>query len=177
MFKAGKPLADYSKTLTSIKDKAALAGNKALRTVAKLLTNSLYGKFASKYFLTQTNMLSNEDLKVFSEFFKVNSITRINDLDNMVNFDTKVTLDKNTSQFSTNKDLIKSAYSQESASLNGKDLNISIAAAITSLGRVDLYRLIQEIVKRGGKVCYVDTDSIFATGIRDPFNKQFGPYT
>jgi DNA polymerase elongation subunit (family B) len=40
--------------------------------------------------------------------------------------------------------------------------NIAVAASITSKARIKLYRTFLEIKKKGGRVLYCDTDSIFA---------------
>ena len=41
-----------------------------------------------------------------------------------------------------------------------EDFNVGVAAAVTAWARMRLFRLIRAIHKHGGKVAYVDTDSV-----------------
>jgi len=138
----------------------------------KLLINSLYGKFASKYFLSTTEIIKSDNLSTLNELFKVNSITKIDSNYIIVNHDVKPILDR-----SAHKDLKTKAYINASKALAAKDLNVAVAAAITAYGRVQLFDLMMEIEGRGGNICYTDTDSVFCTLPESPFNKPFGPYT
>lgn len=173
IFKAGTPLKSYSETLTNLKDLAGKEGNKTLRTVMKLLTNSLYGKFASKYFLTTTEFVKSDDVSVVNSLYKINSITKVDSDYIIVNHDVKPLLNSTIED----KDILNGAYDRASKALADKDLNIAIAATVTAYGRVQLYSLMQEVQERGGKVCYTDTDSVFAWMPESPINKPFGPYT
>lgn len=49
-----------------------------------------------------------------------------------------------------------------------KDSGILLAAAITALGRIKLYKDICSVLEHGGKVAYCDTDSIFAEFEQSP---------
>ena len=172
VFNAGTPLASYSETLSQLKDKAGLEGNKTLRTVMKLLINSLYGKFASKYFLSTTEIIKRDNLNTVNELFKVNSITKIDSNFMIVNHDIKPIVTR-----IAHKDLKEKAYNNAAKALADKDLNVAVAAAITAYGRVQLLELMIEVEGRGGNICYTDTDSVFCTLPESPFNKPFGPYT
>lgn len=124
----------------------------------KLLTNSLYGKFASKYFLTTTEIVKADDISVVKDLYKINSITKVDSQHMIVNHDVKPLIN---SKFE-GTDLLKGSYDRAAKALADKDLNVAVASAVTAYGRVQLYSLMQEVQERGGTVCYTDTDSVFA---------------
>jgi DNA polymerase elongation subunit (family B) len=171
----GLPLAEYAAKITQLKDKAGQEGNTTLRTVMKLLTNSLYGKFASKYFMSTTEIVTDNNFAEMINMYKFNSVTQINDVLKLVNYD--ITPDPTIIKDSrVPKDVLNQAFRKANATIIDADLNIAIAAAVTAYGRVTLYELMQEIQARGGEMCYTDTDSIYATLPEAPFGKPFGPY-
>jgi DNA polymerase elongation subunit (family B) len=159
LFKTGNPLKLYSETITALKNKASREDNVTLRTVAKLLINSLYGKFASKYFLNTTEVVTNEELRIAHELFKVNSVTHVDDNYSIINRGIKPLTKE---YLNVRKDLVNDHFKRANSAISDKDLNMALAAAITSYGRLELYNLIQEVQSRGGIVCYTDTDRIFA---------------
>ena len=69
------------------------------------------------------------------------------------------------------------AFTKEHVTLDSKNTNMGIAAAITSHGRIILYRLFLEVQKMGGTILYCDTDRVFAALPDSPFGKPFGPFT
>jgi hypothetical protein len=174
LFKTGNPLKLYSETITALKNKASIEDNVTLRTVAKLLINSLYGKFASKYFLNTTEVVTNEELRIAHELFKVNSVTHVDDNYSIINRGIKPLTKE---YLNVRKDLVNDHFKRANSAISDKDLNMALAAAITSYGRLELYNLIQEVQSRGGIVCYTDTDRIFAWLPESPINLPFGPYT
>jgi hypothetical protein len=54
------------------------------------------------------------------------------------------------------------------------DSNVSIAAAITSKARIKLYKAYKEVIKRGGRLLYSDTDSIFAAYKKNVIGEKHG---
>jgi hypothetical protein len=175
VFKIGKPLAKYANKITQLKDQARLEGNTTLRTVIKLITNSLYGKFASKYYISTTAIVDDNNFSEIIRIFKINSVTQVTEVLKIVNYD--ITPDPNLiKDCRLPKDIINKAFRKAQGVVIDADLNIAIASAVTSYGRVALYELIQEITARGGKICYTDTDSIYAWLPEPPFGKPFGPY-
>ena len=172
VFKAGTPLKRYSEQMTILKDKAGAEGNKAARTLMKLLTNSLYGKLASKYFTRATVIINNDDFQTINEIYKLNAITKVDENHIILNYNVKPIINN-----ITDKDLMKKAFLRANEAISNKDLNIAVAATVTAQGRVQLYKLMKEVVARNGVICYVDTDSVFCTLPEAPFNKPFGPYT
>jgi DNA polymerase elongation subunit (family B) len=138
----------------------------------KLLTNSLYGKLASKYFTRATVVIKNDDFATINEMYKLNAVTQLDTKHIILNYNVKP-IPNNT----VDKDLMKKAFLRANEAISDKDLNIAVAATVTAQGRVQLYQLMKEVVARGGVVCYTDTDSVFCTLPEEPFNKPFGPYT
>jgi hypothetical protein len=65
-------------------------------------------------------------------------------------------------------------YKKKSKSIS----NITISASITAKARIKLYRGLLEVIKQGGRPCYVDTDSIIASFKKENYknflNKDFG---
>jgi exonuclease III len=58
-------------------------------------------------------------------------------------------------------DLVSKGFRSAYAAVMNKNTNIAVASAITSYGRLMLYNLFCEVLNRGGKVMYCDTDSVF----------------
>jgi len=54
---------------------------------------------------------------------------------------------------------------------------MAITAAITRHGRCISYRIIQDVVKQGVEILYVDTDRIFAYIPENPEGKPLGEFT
>lgn len=138
----------------------------------KLLTNSLYGKLASKYFTSATAVIKNDDFKTINDIYKLNAITKLDEGHMMINYNVKPIPNADV-----DKDLMQKAFIRSTKALTDKDLNIAVAATVTAQGRIQLYKLMKEVIARGGQMCYVDTDSVFCTLPEAPFNKPFGPYT
>lgn len=158
IFKVGNPLKAYSELFTAVKNESELKGDKPTRTIAKLFLNSLYGKFASHYFVNASQVVfDNESLEVLEELYKINSII---DLD----VDMKVVNHciQPKANAKVQKDILRYSYEKSNKALFDKNINMAIAATITSHGRILLYNLFIEVERMGGKVCYTDTDSVFA---------------
>jgi DNA polymerase elongation subunit (family B) len=143
---------------TDIKNEAEACGDKAMRTIAKLFLNSLYGKFASHYFLNSTKVVDGAELEELEEIYPMKSVMNVRDDLFVVCHNLKPKDDSKADQ-----DTLSAAFSTHSESLTDKDLNIPLAATITSHARIMIYNLYMEIEeKMGGKMCYTDTDSVFA---------------
>jgi hypothetical protein len=172
VFKSRKPLSNYSQTLTTIKDEAALKGDAVSRNTAKLLLNTLYGKFARTYYDSTTAIVTKDHLSDLERIYEIHSITHLEGGIIMVNYNNKPL--ENIKDVP--KDHIKQAYNQYNIATMDKNTNIAISATITSHGRIILYKLYEEVLARGGVMCYSDTDSVYASLPESPFNKPFGPF-
>jgi len=158
IFKTGTPLKAYSESFTSIKNTAEMKGDKPTRTIAKLFLNSLYGKFASSYFVNASQVVfDSETLSILEKLYKINSIMDV-DMDiKVVNYNVEP-----DQAAKVDKDTLRHAFKNSQKALQDKATNIPLAAAITAHARIVLYRLYMEVENRGGIVCYSDTDSVFA---------------
>lgn len=116
------------------------------KLIAKLLLNSLYGKFGMNEIVTETVICSTEELEK---------------LDQTKNIKWVINLDNNMHIVTYNKFMDILSYKQnEQLNLNKRykhQSNIAIASAITAIGRIQLNLLMQNY---GLKIYYHDTDSI-----------------
>lgn len=172
IFKTTTSLKRYSMTMTDLKNKASEKGDIVMRAMAKLLSNSLYGKFAASYHDTASLFINGKELTALEKSFEINSRTEISNDMYMVNYNTKPLSKKEVSN-SLVKDLVKQ-FSKQSIPT---DINVAISATITSYGRIILYRLLIDVIAKGGKVCYTDTDRVFASFEEAPFGKVFREFT
>lgn len=174
VFKSGTPLKDYSIKLTELKDAAQVAGDPVSRNVNKSLLNNLYGKFASSYYQTSTVIVPLDEVCKLEKMFEIVSMTHTDSNLVFVTYYNKPlpNIDRSTVPSQHIDDAFK-AYTQATMD---KSTNIAIASAISSEGRVMLYKLMMEVQARGGVHCYSDTDSIYAYMPESPFNKPFGPF-
>ena len=157
-FKTGKVLADYASFFISIKDQATIDGDKALRTVAKLCTNSLYGKFGSKYLINTTVFTDSKGFDKLCEMYDINSFFYLDSDTLIVNHSTELLPNAKGSP-----DSLKSSYKNIFKVLNNSKTNPALSAAIASLARIKLYNAAMlEVSSMGGELIYVDTDSVFA---------------
>ena len=113
--------------------------NSAKRNVAKILLNSIYGKFAQTPGKKQTKIINGQNP---SELFKIISDPKLDVVDfNVVDEDTLL-LD----------------YAQKTEVVHsGSSDNVPVAAFITGYGRLMLYELLEAC---GERAMYCDTDSI-----------------
>lgn len=117
------------------KVKAKHAGNKALEYIFKITANSSYGFFGyDKYDRSVT--------KIYGPHMLEHVTT--------LEYSGKAT-------YHQYEDTI---VSHENVDVLLDDVNVAVAAAITAYGRIHLHKLMVSIEKHGGKILYVDTDSI-----------------
>ena len=126
-----------------------------LRAVAKLLLNSLWGKFAQNPDLVKTEYVSSYENLVkllLDETIEVRTLTLLNDNLALVQY----------------RDTVISPLSTE---------NIAVAAFTTAHARLRLYGVMDEIVQGDrDRLLYFDTDSVFYVrrpGLSDPVCGEF----
>ena len=129
--------------------------NPGLRTLAKLLLNSFWGKFAQRSNLQKKTLVKTraEMLKLLTdESLSVQSMIELGDYELMVSYKS---LDP---------------FSEPSAASN-----VVIAAFVTCEARLKLYGLLEKL---GSHVLYFDTDSVFwvDTGIPGDYVPQTGSF-
>ena len=155
-----------------MKDAADVKGDMALRTTSKLMVNAGYGKFGASYKFRTADVTDISGLSKIMDMYKVHSVIDIN---NNIKVAYRDVMPKDDVKAA--KHLRDIAFKKAQQALQGNTTNVAIARAITSHGRIVLYKLMQEIMDRGGKMLYTDTDRVFAQLPTNPFGKPFGPFT
>jgi hypothetical protein len=126
----------------------------ALRYIAKMLLNQLYGYFGRRRTLIETKNVYNKDLiqyygkyTVFSEIKISDEVTTILMSSNM-DYDLINELQEETNiEFENKLKFVKS--------------HVGIASAVTSYARIEMIKFKVLLMKLGIKLYYTDTDSIF----------------
>lgn len=115
--------------------------SKSMNSIAKLILNSLYGRFGMKIFTQSTKFIKSQDIKNIKKDFNIKNIFYIgNDL-----YTVSV-----TKKSENKKDLYKNSVDTETA--------VQIASTVTSLARIFMYKF---KTLEDNKCYYTDTDSIF----------------
>nr|ABR20837.1 DNA polymerase [Fusarium proliferatum] len=145
--------------------------NNAEKNVAKLILNSLIGRFGMNPDKLVTKLLNNkEHLTVCSTRVLKNSI--ILDDDNYLDtFSTDINKDV-CNEFGLDYTKVlnsKNFYIEKAKPISNNTISISTAAAILSYSRIYMADTMQMILNKGGRIYYTDTDSI-VTNIKLPDN-------
>lgn len=129
---------NYFQDLFDVKYAAKEKGHVAEEYAGKITANSAYGSFGfDKYNRLVTSVYGEhrEAMLIAKEFSSRGKYTKIG----------------------------KVFLTEERKNVLLEDVNVSIAAAITSYGRIRLHSLMTDIQKEGGRLFYCDTDSIITT--------------
>lgn len=135
-----------------MKLKAQKEGKKALRSIAKIILNSMYGFWGMNYHNRPQKILVKE-------------------------FDDKKKKNKNSKKASEKREARFNGYlfSQQlknykqvkgydiydiEGPIKARFVNVGIASMITSYARMELYKLMKDIKDKGGRIKYMDTDSV-----------------
>lgn len=137
------------------------AKNRSERNVAKLILNSLIGRFGMNFLKTVTRLFN-------SNTHDLISVTRA--IKNSIEIDEDLYLDSFTPGVdkevceSFGVDMIKvlntESVDEKSSSGRFKTVSIPIAAATLSYARIHMAKLMSYILENNGKIYYTDTDSI-----------------
>jgi hypothetical protein len=154
---------DYHRTVLGIElDRALMIKNSGKKQIAKLMLNSLWGKFAeSKSYSQQINISNREDFKNFEMLWdtcKIDLIATIN-----ISGVKQVMIYKN----SPDSELVK--YDRKRASKS----NMALASFVTAWGALILW---EQMDKLGPRVIYHDTDSIIYEHDPERYNIPEGRY-
>lgn len=145
---------DIVDELYKMKLQAQKEGNKALRSIAKIIINSLYGFFGINYLernqteiikerVTNKNLTYEQrqeklDEKRKSRFYSYLLDQKLKDYQPYGKYDVYQLEDK----------------------IKAKCANVGIASMVTSYARLELYKLLKAIKDEGGNIYYMDTDSV-----------------
>lgn len=133
--KLGTWAGDYFKYMYSNRQKAKKAGNAGLEYSYKITSNSSYGFFGFQKYNRSVTHVYGKHMKEHATALEFSANANFHEYDNVL-------------------------ISQEMRDVLLDDVNVGVAAAITSYGRIHLHRIITLIEKYGGKVYYCDTDCV-----------------
>ena len=160
------------------------APTKAFRNIAKLILNSLIGRFGMNRDKAVTKILSYAQLNLILATRKLKTIEEITPDAFVASYDPAVDpsiCNINGVDFVKylNSLPLKERHSEEGVRRQFSTVSIPIAAAVLSYARIDMLKTKLAILKAGGKIYYADTDSI-VTNIKLPDNvvdpKEIGKY-
>jgi hypothetical protein len=129
----------------------------ALRLIAKLHLNTLYGYFGRRRTLIETKNVYNKDLMQYYGSHTIFSEIKINENISTILMSSNLDFDLiNEINEETNLDL--------SSKFRSIKAHVGIAAAVTSYARIEMIKFKVSLAKLGLKLYYTDTDSIFVDG-------------
>lgn len=137
--------------LYKMKIKAQKDKNDALRSIAKIIINSLYGFFGINYLQRDQTVIR---LERDSES-KKDGVTKAS-----CKTEAKLYSYLASQQLKDYKQVAGYDIYQINAPIKAGCANVGIASMITSYSRMELYKLMRDLTKKGGNVYYCDTDSV-----------------
>ena len=130
------------------------------RDVAKRLLNHLLGRFGLHIYKPCTNLVDQNQFNELSQSKNIDSFVNIGDM-YLVTYDNTVSKDIcdsfNVDYKNTVINNIKMSQETEDTF---KDVSIALASAVTSYARIFMAKVKLEVLNRGGKLYYTDTDSL-----------------
>lgn len=141
---------NYINELYKIKE--SYSKNDPWYLIAKLLMNSLYGRFGMNPILDNHIIIDDEELEDYIDEYEVNNIIQFNNKKLLISYIDKTALNKKLLKF---------------AKKNVPNVSVAIASAITANSRIFMsqFKNIPNL-----KIYYTDTDSLFTN---KPLNKIF----
>lgn len=127
-------LAEYFQDLFKMKQEAGAKGQSAAKSVFKILVNSGYGNLGFNPYNKDTVKISSKDSNMWRKFLKDGKL-----LAHGVIGEYGFTRVLNTTR---------------------TECNVVVAAHITAYARIQLHKLMTDIVRKGGELYYCDTDSV-----------------
>jgi hypothetical protein len=149
-----KYIEDYRRAEGIALDKASISKNAGQRTLAKPKLNSMWGKWAQNQNRTQTTIVKSE-----KEFYELLTSPGI-EFTNLIFPNEEVAW-------------VSWKYSEVNVT-TGKNVNVAVAAYVTTQARLKLYGYLSEL---GKAVLYCDTDSvIYVRKVGEPPKVTIGDY-
>lgn len=147
---------DLVQTLNTMKVEAQLNKQPTIRSLAKLLNNSLYGRFGMSTDLLQHAIINSNFLGQLSQHYLVQSVVTLGNL-----YLVSYTLSQNSLELgSKGNSLILQRFSE---GLPG-NTNVAIAAAVTATSRMIINQFKLKALSLGLEIYYSDTDSLVLNG-------------
>ena len=131
-----------------------------VKTITKLILNSGFGRYGMSIYKPKVDIVNKEKLDFILSVCEINSLLELNSDSFLVSYNSEIS--KKICEKS-GLDYIKVLNYRKSDHENiqkFEDISISTAAAITSYARIHITKLKLEILNKGGKLYYSDTDSI-----------------
>lgn len=131
-----------------------------VKTITKMLLNSPFGRLGMSIEKPITKIVNKIELDFILSCHEVKSLTELNENRFLITYDSEISKNICTSyELDYIKILNKNKKDIEN-NIRFYDVSISTAAAITSYARIYMNKIKLEIFKLGGKIYYMDTDSI-----------------
>ena len=125
-----------------------------------MLLNSPFGRLGMTIDKPITKIINKNELDFILSTHEVNSLTELNEERFLITYDSEISKNIcNSYELDYIKILNKSKKDIEN-NIRFDDVSISTAAAITAYARIYMNKIKLEIIKLGGKIYYMDTDSI-----------------
>ncbi|EFQ24845.1 DNA polymerase (mitochondrion) [Colletotrichum graminicola M1.001] len=138
--------------------------NKALKSISKLILNSLLGRFGLKLDKTITEFITNDEkYQILSATRAIVSEIEVDDSHKFITYKKGIDFDLIDSlNIDVNKLNIKynDLEKDDAKEGNPKDVSVAISSAITAYARIYISKIKLDILKKGGNLYYSDTDSI-----------------
>lgn len=138
MFNQAPILKEAMETMFKNKQQADAEGKKGLAKTYKILVNSLYGVWGLKTLDREGVEIAKPEMSSWCLDLAQGKLMDIERIGEYI-------------------------VTRRTHDLEVTDCNVAIAAAVTSYARMKLYLLFADIILRGGKILYCDTDSVITT--------------
>lgn len=156
---------EYVDTLSNLK---ANSEDVTLKNLAKLLSNSLFGKLGMNPIQPVTKIIKKEKLEDFLLSRKILQEVDITENDTLISYLPGPDKDiLNKFEVDINKALNTQQYGGIDKHTFIKNLSIPVAAAVTAYTRIYISTTKLNILNSGGKIYYSDTDSIITDKVLD----------
>ena len=134
--------------------------SKVEKAISKSLLNNLLGRFGLDINKSKTELVDMDSYNEIVQTKSINSVTHIDDKV-LINYNNKVS---NIICKQLNVDyrntIINNFKNNNESEKTFTDVSIAIASAVTSYARINISKTKLDILKKGGKLFYSDTDSI-----------------
>nr|QBM09675.1 hypothetical protein [Dactylella sp.] len=133
----------------------------SIKVIAKLLLNSLLGRFGMDILKLNTELVDLDKFKEIMATKSINSWKKVTENDYIVSYVDELS-EKIINQHNLNYfELLNKNSNKTIENFNVfSDVSIAITAAITGYARIYMNKIKLEILKNGGNIYYMDTDSI-----------------
>jgi len=150
---------DFVKTLYKTKVESE---NQVHRNISKSILNNLFGRFGMSIDKPITNIINNKTLDMVDISRRVINTIPLSDDSNLTTFDRTVSK-LICEEFGVN--YIKALETKLDIYSLGKDrkfnnVNIAISAAVNAYARIDMAKIKMDLLAKGYKIYYTDTDSL-----------------